>query len=346
MRLLFNKIFISLCLLILWFGLTMWYILTIDKSFLVYSIPHDMSAVKNFTQKPLLKGEKVQGEIVSAENGLGIISIRFKSSKRIPYKDEDLLLFRFKEKGSQNWYYQNTYRSGMIYDIPFLPFGFPIIQNSKGKIYQFELESLKGNTKNSVVLDNRSPRVVSKYKQNKAQILAKPSALTEFLLKKFVNSMQIVDVYYSSIVFLLPFIFYVLWGVGYIKLSNKKKKSFSGSLNKLLSRINNILSQYPFILISIPLILICIDVFLLQVLNDLLYIVMAPLWIVICKKYKLDCNYTALFSILLLLVSLPLVRGGSIFAAEKAASWSFTFLVTLFIQMILDRKHAGKKRNT
>jgi hypothetical protein len=315
----------------------MWYVLIIDSSFLVYSFPHDNSAIKNFSQKPLLKGEKFEGEIVSIEKGLGIISLRFKSSKRIPYKDEDVIVFRVKEKGSSQWYHESTYKSGLIYDVPFLPFGFPVIQDSKGKTYQFELESLKGNVKNGVVLDTRAPIVISKYKQNKAQVLSNLSSFSEFIIKKFFNSIKIVDVYFSSIVFLLPFIFHVLWSIGYIKLNNKNKESFYAYINNFLSRIDNTFSTYPFILISIPLILICIDVLFLQVLNDLLYIVISVLWIVIFKRYKLVYKYTMFLAISLLFIA-ALLELGNILAAEKAATWSFTFLVILFIQIVLEEK--------
>ena len=52
------------------------------------------------------------------------------------------LIFRIREKNSTDWYYQNKYKTDQINKEIFFPFGFPIIENSQGKVYEIEIESL------------------------------------------------------------------------------------------------------------------------------------------------------------------------------------------------------------
>ena len=148
-------VLIPFLLLVLWFGFTVSYIMYLDSSFTLISNTLPSTVFTHLPIGTLEKGEYISGKFVGNNNNLGIISLRFKTFFRPAYENEDHLLFQIKEAGDKKWYYQNTYRVGTIYDVPFFPFGFPIITDSKGKIYEFKVTSLNGNGQNSIALSNR-----------------------------------------------------------------------------------------------------------------------------------------------------------------------------------------------
>ncbi|MDE2591194.1 MAG: hypothetical protein KGL95_16170, partial [Patescibacteria group bacterium] len=199
----FKFVGMPILLFLLWAGLTLQYVVAFDSSLLILPFNHPLSAFKEITFSPLLKGQKITGEFSAESNYLGIIQLRFNYHKRIAYKDEDTLFFRIKEKGASNWYYQGEYRSGLITDVPFLPFGFPIIANSKGKIYDFELISENGNSENAVSLKDRWPILISKYKTIRSTLLHNNRIFT-FVTMKYLRGLENIDIFFSSISYALP----------------------------------------------------------------------------------------------------------------------------------------------
>jgi len=335
---------IPFLLLCLWFALTFWYILIFDQSLLVISYNHSAKNFNNITHKRLLSEKKLTGEFIAQDDNLGTVSMRFMSFQRIPYDQEDILVFRLKEKGQKNWYYENNYRSGLIFDVPFLPFGFPIINNSKGKVYVFELESLKGNMRNGVVLSNRSPFLASKYKSDKSQLLAKPEELGRFILKKFINSFNTIDILYSSFVFALPFLFYILWSpfskycygplAVWVKKTSRKSSNFL-SINSL----NYLALAVKYFFAVFLLIAVFVDILYLQTLDYLLYLVIVVLWIVILMKYHLGTRHSLVVGLFILCFSpfALIINNNAI--SEQSGAWAFMFLLGgLLMELLPSRK--------
>lgn len=303
---------IPVILLGLWFLLTFWYSTFFDNSISVISYNLPASNIVNLNHNRLLKGQMIKGSFVAKDDNLGIVSIRFQSFQRIPYDEEDTLIFRIKEKGQKDWLSQNYYRSGLTYDVPFLPFGFPVIPNSKGKTYQFELLSMHGNNINGVALSTRQPILVTKYKVSKSLLLHSPQALFKFIFEKTINSFQTIDISYSSVFFGLPLIFYLL----------------------LSSRLHRYIPRY-----SLPLLLVILvffDVLFLQIVDSILFIEVPVLWLFLMKTYKLDSRYT--FGIgLFFLVFAPIYLQLNIEnTAEVAAAWAFMFFVAGLIQSLIE----------
>lgn len=307
-------------LLGIWFILTFAYIVMFDQSVLVISYNHSADNFTSSTHNRLLKGQKLAGEFIAKEDNLGIVAMRFKSFQRIPFKDEDMLVFRLKEKGQKNWYYQNKYRSGLTFDVPFLPFGFPKIADSRGKTYIFELESLKGNSFNGVALSSRQPFLVSKYQMNKSELLHNPRQLVSFLITKFANSFYTIDITYSSTVFALLFLFYLF----------------------ILIQPRILLPNYTFPVLIISLIII--DIVYLQVLNDLLYLFIVPLWLWVSVREKIDSKYAFGTGLFLLAFSPLFLQLNNTSAAETAGAWAFMFFVTGLIQAMWELRGAEVKR--
>ena len=82
----------------------------------------------------LLMGDIVKGSFHSLYDNLGIVSVRFYNQDR---DSKDTLIFRLKEEGNQDWYYQAEYKTDQFLPHKLFPFGFPIINNSTNKNYLF-----------------------------------------------------------------------------------------------------------------------------------------------------------------------------------------------------------------
>lgn len=132
-------------------------------------------------QGELLMGDKVIGKFKSQYNFLGIIEVRFHTYEKV---SNDYYTFRLKEVGNKDWYYENIYKAKQFGGYPLFPFGFPIINNSKGRQYYFELESIKGKNGRAVGINITEPVVVVKHSYNKSYLVDHKDELLAILLKK------------------------------------------------------------------------------------------------------------------------------------------------------------------
>ncbi len=150
-----------------------------NKLLLEYN--HQRNIGINFKRGEIFAGEKIQGIITAREDNLGILAVRFETYGR---KNTDLFIFRLKEKNENGWYYVREYESRLFPSYPLFPFGFPIIANSKGKAYIFEIESLRGKIGNAVAIGENEPTIVSKYKFSKEVLLRNRNDLVSFIMQK------------------------------------------------------------------------------------------------------------------------------------------------------------------
>ena len=137
----------------------------------LFSIIQHSYSKKSFITFPsgeLLSGSLATGKFKALEDNLGIIEIRFLTYGRVT---ADSIVFRLKEKSSKEWYYVNTYKAKEFGGYPLFPFGFPIINNSKDKIYYFELESLYGRKERAVSISTFEPVIITKHKFNLPYLL-------------------------------------------------------------------------------------------------------------------------------------------------------------------------------
>ncbi len=340
-------VIIPLFLLLLWFGLTFSYIIHLDTAFSLLSYNLPQTVFTHLPQGKLEKGDFVSGEFVAQENNLGILSLRFETFFRPAYQNEDVLLFQIKQKDAKNWYYKNEYRDGLVYDVPFFPFGFPIISSSKGKTYEFKITSLKGDSSNSVAMSERWQNIAAKYKFTKHELLQNKVALLQFSIKKFISSLETIDVLFSSFVYLLPLFFYLMLlsplgkylkkpllfiGQKFFNLGNSRFLKFLLPSFKASQRFSIIFCDT--ILLGVAL----IDGFYLQLGNDFIYLLVPILWIFVQRHFRFTSRKTFIVGISMLLfppVSL-LFNLGQI--AENMAVWAYLFLVAGTIQIIIDLK--------
>jgi len=63
--------------------------------------------------------------------------------EKIAYYEPVEIIFRLKEKGGEDWLYENSYFFDQTAPVHLYPFGFPVIENSKNKTYLVEVEGQK-----------------------------------------------------------------------------------------------------------------------------------------------------------------------------------------------------------
>jgi hypothetical protein len=338
---------IPLLLLALWFGLTCLYIIKLDTAFSLLSFNLPKTAFTHLQQEKLQKGNFVSGEFLATENNLGILSFRFETFFRPAYRSEDVLLFQIKEKDSKDWYYQGKYNDGLVYEVPFFPFGFPIIQDSKGKTYEFRITSLKGDEYNSVAVSRRWQNIAAKYKFNKHEILQNNSSFLEFSVKKFTSSFESIDVLFSSFVYLLPFLFYLILLSPLGKYFEKpltligKKFSQFGSSAFLRFLLPSFKSTQRFAIIifdSILLIVVLIDGLYLRLGNDFVYLLVPILWIFIQRYFGFTSKKTFVVALSFLLFAPVFLQFSLGQIAENMAVWAYLFLVAGTVQILIELK--------
>lgn len=168
---------------------------------------------QNIRNKDLYQNDKIIGEFTAKHNNLGIISVNFNTHWNI---NTDYLQFRIKEKDQNNWYYINKYKVDQFQNNQYFPFGFPEISNSKGKIYQIEIESLYGTPTNSVT-PNQKP-FLSKYSFSRNYLLQNKNQVVPFLCNKFESFFRHIN--FSEYIFIIIFTTFIFL---FLKSKNGKK---------------------------------------------------------------------------------------------------------------------------
>jgi len=91
-------------------------------------------------RESLLKDEVINFKFKSKYNNLGIIEILFNNHSKI---NNDQLIFRIKQSDTNDWVYKAVYDTAVMDEGQFFPFGFPIINDSKGKIFIVQIQSIQ-----------------------------------------------------------------------------------------------------------------------------------------------------------------------------------------------------------
>jgi hypothetical protein len=141
----------------------------------------------------ILANEKVVGNFKSTENNLGIVLVRFSRFGKV----SDRIIFRIKEKGKDNWYYENTYNADQFQDNQYFTFGFPSIADSKNKSYIFELESVSGKYNNGIGVSLDKPQSALVYKYTRSD-LASHDAMRSFAIKKLVYVAENINLFQAK----------------------------------------------------------------------------------------------------------------------------------------------------
>lgn len=309
---------IPLVLIGVWVTLSILFTSEFSLSSLTY--PHSSSDVLQTPEGKLLKGKKITGEFTAKDNNIGIIILRFKSFVRYDYAGEDVLVFKIKEKGQKDWSFISVYKAGILENKLNFPFGFPIISNSQGKMYEFEIESQNGNEKNAIELNTNTPTFSTVYLYPKEEITASKKRMLAFGLKKTYTSFTNPDFLLQSSIFLIPLALYCVFMVYRSKYKAPEK----------------------FVAISV-LTLIFLDIFFIKETYTGMWIIFFISWIVASRMCKLSSSVTfalgigcIFFWIVLLAFDMPEIE-------KKINLWAYTFLAIGVVQAALEEKNTKKK---
>ena len=317
-RILSNKIikWIIIPLLLVLFWLIFSLIYSSYKSLTVLQYSHNQDASNKFFERRLLKNEKLNGEFTAKDNNLGIVSVRFGYIPRVDFSNEDILIFKIKEKGSNKWLYENNYRSGSFDSNQFYPFGFPLINNSKGKIYKFEILSQNGNKDNAMETTHTNPIYLTKYKYSTAEVFKNLSSIIKFMKEKIITFVSNSDSLLASIVFMLPFMFYMTWILLFHKKMKDNKEKISGKV----------------LLVALIFLLIIFEVIFYEFLIPGLLLGLLGLWILFNYINKYDGRFTFILAFILLLLSVFSIYFNFKISVDKATTYAYMLIIIGFFQ--------------
>lgn len=263
-------------------------------------------AVKQITSEKLHKGDKIKGEFRAKENYLGLILLKFDNYVKQDYNSEDTLIFKIRQKGDSDWYFTNKYKSGILVDNSLFPFGFPVINESKDKIYVFEVESLSGNDKNSVGINKDNPILITGYQFPRNEIFSSNNTTSNYLIKKTIYSFTNTDFLLSSVVFLLPLIIFFLI---YVMTYYWKRIKHIGQVT-----------------LGILIVFILSDIFIIKdvYLGILMSLILG--WIYILVKLKISSKINFIIALILILFWALLILFNINEFQNKINIWVYTFL--------------------
>lgn len=330
----FKRVLIPLTLILLWFSLSL--ILSSYKSFTVLRYPHLQDDLLN---KELDRNKSIRGIFIAREDNLGIVAVKFGVVPKVDYRSEDTIVFRIKEKKQSTWLYENKYRTGAFKANSFYPFGFLPIANSKNKSYVFEIVSLKGDRLNALITGKNNPAYLSLYKFSKNEIFNDYKSIIEFMTKKTYTFFLSYDALISSLIFLLPFLFYVS-----VSLLNNKKTKLIKLFHLKFKLGANILRN---LLIVTTLVLLLSDILFLEELLTGLVLGILGLWILSILINKLSSNTTLLISFLLIVFSAFIIYFRWPISEDKVSDYAYFYIAIGIVQKILEQRftYFTKTRN-
>lgn len=262
----------------------------------------------------LYKGQAIRGEFRASENNLGILLFKYKDGRVSHSEMEDYLTFEIGFKDEKP-FYSRTAKLDFFRIRESLIFGFPLVTNSSGKQFWFELKSLNGNQQNAITITRSGQFFIAKFKFDKNEVASSFSSITLFIQKKVSGFLHNTENMKATNYFLLPFFFYMIW-VLFIR-----KALFN---NKLLP--------------SVVLFIVLVDCFFVASTLEIIAFGVADLWIVTIMRNKYKSNTTFILSGIFLIISVPFTYLGESALVNKLSSWSFIFILIGLIQLLFEER--------
>jgi len=162
-----------------------------------------------------------------------------------------------------------------------------------------------------------------------------------FIFIKFSNAFKTPDVIFTSFIYFLPFLFYLIW----ISVLGKIMKPITDRIKGIIGRLENTFlgpfinlfkKKFIYNLDYFLILVVLVDVLIVQLTNDFVYLIVATLWVATLKVYREDNRksfivaliFIALCPVFLVLKSEP--------TAEQFGAWAFMFLVAGTIQALIE----------
>jgi hypothetical protein len=258
----------------------------------------------------LLAKEKISGKFTALSNDLGIVSVRFYNFKRI---SSDVVLFRIKQKGARDWYYQNTYKVDQFQPNKFFTFGFPIIPDSQGKTYVFEVESLFGKHKDAIGVSKIKPTVVTSYQIPKYEIFSSKNKLLTFIAMKTTSFATYHDAIIAALFYFLPLLYYLF----------------------CLVLLNLLLRRKPVYIVPLLFIVSLYDAIVAPITDHIFYVIVVSFWIIAFLSKRIEAAFLYIIALIFLLL-LPFTTSmNQQDMSGNIGRWVYIFLLLGFLFSII-----------
>lgn len=327
-------IFFNICIFILLSNIIFF---DISPSVISYRHKNNVDFVSNFQN--IENGEELTGKFTAAEDNLGIISLQFNSEP--PIKDT-LQFSLFDESGVQISY--NEYDISGFYDLHEFPFGFDIIEKSKGNNYKFKIVFIAQNKVIQNTLKIVEPDLITKYKFDKSDILSDQKSLFYFISKKISYTFLMHDQVKYYTLYFLPLFALLFFNTLYDShiMSRNKIRLLIESIKriKIISKVlNNTPHSYYYIAFTH---LLYILFFPLNLTIFSLLLIMS--WLVYLHKNKLSSTST-FYHIAVISLLLPILIPFQFSNITiKLLSLIFLYLVIALTQSIIEIKLYDTKK--
>lgn len=343
----FYLFLIPVLLIIFGVGFTIYHILTYDAYFTVMPVTQDQNSTLQIPQNDLVDGDVIKGKFEATLNNLGAVGIRLKDTHFQTVPDDFHVVFRIKEKGAKTWYSSNSYLGGQFHELNLFPFGFPLISNSKGKMYEFELFTKEANIYNAPTIDTNQT-VVGEYALQKSD-LKKPANAIKYIEGKLVYLFHHLGGVLYILIYFLPLYtyFYLLaekeriiipFWFSLILLIPFLRKIIVMPTVALINYIYKMLYKYKILdthesVEAVPAVTILLffailmDIFFIDVTDNLLLTIIFFLWGITTAIYRIKLQSSFLLALGFLMLSLLLLLVKFDTFANQAAIWAYLFLV-------------------
>lgn len=278
------------------------------------------SAVIQGDYSELHKGEIIRGQFTANNNNMGIISVRFNTFNRI---NDDVVIFRLKEKQSARWFYEHKYKVDQFQPNQLFTFGFPIITDSQGKTHVFEVESTKGENRNAVALSTINPVFVAQYQFPREELIRSPITLITFIINKLISSFSDINFSVVSMLYSLPFVHYIVW--------------------LILFRKKHLVNPFLLILYVIGLVFF---IFFMQEVNRIVVFLLLLMWLMYILLYRLESSVSFFLALVLLGITPIFLAFKFDRIADNLALWVYNFLMIGTLQAIVEFWRKPKKMVT
>jgi hypothetical protein len=161
---------------------------------------HDGNVFHSYTTGPIASGQDVVGEFRATDDNLAMVKLRIRTFNRL---NTTHVRFLFREKGKSDWQVSNSYTVDRFPDGLLYPFGFSAIPDSRGKIYEFMINSPDGTSDNAIGISRGFHDVASQYVYQKNQLTKDMQLLQTFLAAKIRNFFDPYCLLYVSM-FIVP----------------------------------------------------------------------------------------------------------------------------------------------
>lgn len=308
------------------------------KNFSVLEYSHTQKITNHTFKDRILMGKKLSVNFKAKEDNLGIIAVRFKKVPVVDSSNEDILIFRIKEEGSDTWLYANKYKSGQIKSYSYFPFGFEIMKNSNGKNYIYEIYSLAGNESNAVQINDKKVEFISKYKFSQDQILVNSHTKLKFLSERiyavFTNSYILI----TSSFFLLPFFFYLIFIVIVQENTFSKKLKINEHAPIIMRYVpDEFYLKKKNMITFLCLFLIFIYIFLTEVFVTGIVLGLLGFWLIVVYVNKINSGITYFLSFSIIFLSLFGIYLNLGISVDQASSFAYMLLLVGLFQDLFNR---------